>query len=481
MHHRHEVFQTGARMSWFMIGWIILSLLGIIRLLVHRRDPYAMLAWGLLILFIPFVGATAFFMFGPQRLMGYGTIRKRRIEAAERRRAIRPDMNRRDQQIESLRPYRVASALSRRKLSFDNAVTFYPSTEQTLDVMCNAVNAAKKFVHLEYFIVELDHATDKLFKCLAEASDRGVEVRLLYDVHGSLAVYRRGMRPLERHGVKVAGFLPTTDCLRRLNVNFRNHRKAIIVDGRTLITGGSNLSRRYLGSSGGGDCFHDYTIRVDGPAVHQANDVFVRDWLFATKEDLFNDRYFPAVEACGQWPIFVLEGFPDRAPSPLFQTLLELMACAEKELLIVTPYLVPDRSFLAALQLAARRGCRVELLLPARGDIRVVQYAVESYYEELLGAGIQIHLYDRKILHAKLMVVDRRWTLFGSANLDMRSFWLNFELSFLAYGEGLAEEARQIILADTLYAQRMTHERYEQRPFHSRLLESACRLAAPIM
>lgn len=464
----------------FFAGWFLLALLAIYRLLIHKRDPYAMIAWLLLIVTVPFIGALSFFLFGPQRLAGYQQARTKKIDKVFRNTG-RLWNSHFCQKSTGERPLRVADALSKHPVTGGNAVSFHPEPDNALEIMCKAAQQAKHFIHIEYFIVDVDSATERLFNCLSDAVQRGVEVRLLYDVHGSLASTAHKLKRFKQQGLQVAGFLPLSSCLRRLNINFRNHRKSFIVDGRRVITGGTNLSNRYLGRLSREDSFHDYTMQIDGPAALQANETFVRSWYFATGEDLMNKAYFPEPEKAGDVSIQMLEGYPDKKPSPLYQTLIELINSAEEEILLVTPYFIPDQAFLHALQLASLRGVKVQLLLPSKLDIPAVGFAANSFYDELLDYGIEISLHQRKILHAKLLVVDQRWTLFGSANMDMRSFSLNFELCYLAMDKNTATQAREIILKDLSRAVALSSESLRRKPQGKRLVENACRIAAPIM
>ena len=296
-------------------------------------------------------------------------------------------------------------------------------------------------------MIASDEVTKQLFDYLLKATQRGVEVRILYDSLGSLFLKRIFFLKLLRNGAKIAGFLPFSVVPQRINVNFRNHRKILVVDGRIAFTGGTNIGRQYLGRRNESQ-WHDYSVRVDGPVCQQLEDVFAKDWQFTTQEDLFDARYYPEPRLAGDGVIQVLESGPDTPFHSLHQALFLAINGAEHEILLTTPYFVPDPVIITSITVAALRGVKVVLLLPLKSDSKIVQYASRSFYDNLLKAGVQIFEYQPRVLHAKMLVIDKKWTILGSANMDIRSFRLNFELNLLVYGTSTAEQAARLFAED---------------------------------
>jgi cardiolipin synthase len=333
---------------------------------------------------------------------------------------------------------------------------------------------------LEYYIISSDEVTEMLFASLLQAAQRGVEVRVLYDSVGSLSLKRIYFRKLAQAGAKIAGFLPFSVVPQRWNLNFRNHRKILIVDGQIVFTGGTNIGRQYLGRRTKHQ-WHDYTVKVEGPVCLQLQDVFAKDWHFTTQEDLFQAGYYPPAKAAGDATIQMLESGPDSSFATLHQALFQAINSAETEIRLTTPYFIPDPAIMSSLVGAALRGIRVTLVLPLKTDAPLVRYASRSFYDVLLQAGVKIFEYQPRILHAKMMLIDRKWTMIGSANMDIRSFRLNFELNLLIYGESVATQAAALFEADLAQSVQVDPIAFQSRPLSQQMLENACRLLSPVL
>jgi cardiolipin synthase len=361
-----------------------------------------------------------------------------------------------------------------------NRVELLQDPYRALLAMQESIEAARYFIHLEYYIIRSDEVTRQLFEHLLSAAKRGVEIRILYDSLGSLSLKRIYFRKLLQKGVKIAGFLPFSLFPQRMNVNFRNHRKILLVDGHTAFTGGTNIGRQYLGRRNEGQ-WHDYSVKVSGPACAQLQDVFAKDWHFTTQEDLLDPKYYPQPKGNGDSVIQVLESGPDASFLSLHQALFLALNSAREEILLTTPYFVPDPAITTSLMVAARRGVKVMILLPLKSDSRLVQYASRSFFDELLRAGVNIFEYTPRILHAKCLVIDKKWTILGSANMDIRSFRLNFELNLLVYGPSVAEQATSLFETDLQHSRQVDLRRFLARPLGQQMIENACRLLSPVL
>jgi cardiolipin synthase A/B len=428
-----------------------------------------------------------FFVLGPQRLVRQAHKRKEEIGRmiahpsflvhimGKEKLGSEENLPDRDSHVLQL-----ARQISAYEATRDNGIEVLLEPETALAEMQKAIDSAEQFVHLEYYILANDEVTEGLFDSLINAKNRGVEVRVLYDALGSLSLKKIYFRKLIQNGVKIAGFLPVWAALQRMNLNFRNHRKILIVDGKLAFTGGANIGREYLGARHKQQ-WRDYLVRVTGPVVLQLEDVFGKDWQFTTGEDLFHAKYYPQPLGGGKSVIQVLESGPDSRFQAFQQAVFLMVNSAQEEILLVTPYFIPDTSLLTSLSVAALRGVKVRLLLPRISDVHFVRWASRSFYDDLLRHGVEIYEYRPKILHAKLLTIDNRWSMLGSANMDIRSFRLNFELNLLVYGSEFASQARTFFFDESKKANLIDRERFERRGLSYRLAENACRLLSPIL
>jgi cardiolipin synthase len=470
----------------FYIAWASLSFWAVLHLLVHKREPSSTLAWLFFVSFFPIFGAITFLIFGPQRLERNAVKRKERLHRRAPRRSKEEEKITGEYHPAELierdesHVLKLARQISEYEVTDRNKIEILPDPLAALNEMQAAIDQAEKFIHLEYYIIASDEVTEQLFEGLARAADRGVEVRILYDALGSLTLKRRYFLPLIKKGAKISGFLPFSLVPQRLNFNFRNHRKILIVDGVRAFTGGTNIGKEYLGRVTKHQ-WRDFTVRVEGPSVLQLEDVFAKDWIFTTKEDLFTPKYYPEPWDSGDSVVQVLESGPDTSFRTLHHAIFSAINSAKSHIYLTTPYFIPDSSMMEALLVAALRGVDVQILLPLKSDSRVVQYASRSFYDRLLESGAKLSEYQPRILHAKMLTIDRKWTFLGSANMDIRSFRLNFEITLLIYGPSFAADAEQIFQNDLKQSAPVVREAFANRPMTQQILENACRLLSPVL
>lgn len=472
------------------IAAISLSIWAIVRLILQKREPAGTLSWLLFILFVPIVGPLLYFCFGPQQIERKASKRRARIFKAREEKGKRPAI-----ELEWLEPLSEWPSPDREVFQLAESISQFPPTDHndlqllsdpfsTLEEMKKAISQAKKRIHLEYYIVASDEVTRELFDQLILAAKRGVEVRLLYDSLGSLSLKGFLLRKLAKHGVETAAFLPfsISNFLQRVNPNFRNHRKILVIDGSTAFTGGVNIGREYLGRRTS-EQWRDFAVLVKGPSCRQLDEVFRDDWEFTTGRLL---PELPAVSAApirlsqSEW-VQVLESGPDTAFQTLHQTLFLGITSAQREILLTTPYFIPDTAIATALAVSALKGVRVRLLLPSKTDVFFVRKAGRSFYDLLLEAGVEIFEYQPKILHSKLMLIDNRWAVVGSANMDIRSFRLNFELNLMVHGARFAKQIRAMFDSDLAQSRKVEPTEFWQRSVLERFAENSCRLLSPLL
>lgn len=469
------------------LGWLLwLVLLGV-GLILERRSPTATLAWLLALLFMPYVGALVYFLFGPRRL------RRRRLRYSRARTRLVKSAYERLRQDENLLPgfpktgleHQLAVLLKRSGQSIPVTaldVRLLETGDGCFEAIEQAIAEAEHHVHLEYYIWQPDGVGTRLRDLLIEKARAGVQVRLLLDAIGSNSVKRAFLKPLQEAGASTAWFNPIR--LPRLgptHVNFRTHRKIVVLDGRVGFIGGINISDHHSSFSSNEDAWRDTHLRIDGEPVHRLQFIFLEDWYFATEQAPFEPEFFPqfAEQPQNLW-LHVVESGPDSTQDAIAKFFFAAITGAQQQILLTTPYFVPTEALTTALISAALRGVEVRILVPKRSDSRLVTAAARSYYDELASAGIRIDEYGPPMLHAKVLVIDGRIAAVGSANFDNRSFTLNFEIMAAIYDTGVAQALIRTFHEDLKLA-RPYAKSGRRAPIGQRLFESAARLLSPLL
>ncbi len=457
--------------------------------LLRRREPSSTIAWILVLLFLPGIGAMLFLLHGRDR-MRWPARKKRAADAvvtarvlAARGHVSRPDalaaiaaLPKAEQRI-----FRVCAGLgAMNEVSGGNRVELYADGRSAVDAIERAIDAAKSSVLAEFYLLRADATGTRFRDKLAAAAERGVEVRLLVDAYGCFWIPKRWFRPLRRAGAKVVMFLPLAQAV-RLPMNLRNHRKIVVVDGSVGFTGGVNIGDEYVAGSAREPAWRDTFVRIEGPAVASLVSAFLRDWHFMTGASDVDPRFFPDVTVHGPATVAVVPSGPDNAVESIHRTFFAAISWAHHRIWITTPYFVPDRSLTVALETAALRGVDVQIILPHKSNHRVTHEAGRSWYAELLESGVRIHEYLPGMIHAKTMLVDDHISLVGSANMDLRSFRLNFELHALVLDENLARALEATFERDRAQCRHVELEQWLQRPWRHKLREGAARLVSPIL
>jgi cardiolipin synthase len=497
----------GLTQVWVALGVIVeaVAFCLIPFVILRRKEPGSTVAWILVLLFLPGIGATLFLLFGRERVrlpvqwkreadqaLAQRIHRYRgRISTFARERALLRLNSPIDREL-----FRVSAALAGAEPTPGNQVELLIDGEATYDAIGRAIDAAERHVYAEYYLIQRGTLADWFAERLIAAARRGVEVKLLLDGYGSFWIRRRWVRALREAGVEVAFFLPARLIFFQ-PMNLRNHRKIVVVDGEIGFTGGINIMDEYRGKDLSGRAmapWRDTHLRVKGPAARNLSRVFELDWHFATRRAIHREPEEPqspedhdgAVEQRehGEAMVAIVRSGPDiEGPSreTIHRLFFTAITIARERVCITTPYFVPDRAILVALQSAALRGVFVQLLLPSRSNHPFVFQAGRSFYEDLLEAGVQIYEYGPGMIHAKTMVVDGTVGLVGSANMDLRSFRLNFEVHAVVRDEVTAAELVRCFERDLSVSARIDLASFRRRPWPLKVLEGASRLMSPLM
>ena len=473
-------------LSWFEIfagSYLLWVLVACASLLMERRSPTATLAWIFAFIAIPVLSGIYYMMFGPRRLH-----RRRRRYTIARKSVARGVTGAADGPPRPVLAPDAAglSAVGRRleqgEPTFASAVRLLDDGDQCMQALEEKILETKHHIHLEYYIWEPDKVGTHFRDLLAAAARRGVEVRVLYDGMGSPNVNKKFWAPLREAGAEVLTFNPVR--ITRITFgNFRTHRKIAICDGLTGFLGGINLHDPASATRSGTGAWRDQHARIDGEPVHRIQRLFLENWNYSRGAFKLNDanaeKYFPAARIAKGVAMQIIASGPDDTNAPMHAFFLAALSTARERVLIETPYLIPDEPLEAALRIADLRGVDVQVIVPKQGDSKIVTAASHTYCDSLRKAGIKVYEYGPPMMHAKTMVVDNTVAIVGTANLDNRSFRLNFEIAGAFYDAKII--ARLV--------ERFEEDRDAAKPFRNRrrpekltvFLESIARLTSPIL
>lgn len=455
-----------------------------VHVLLRKRDVGSAVGWIGLAWLSPFFGAALYLMFGINRVERRASrMRARRPSrrtAADIAAAVAADIAAQDGRDDHLAALeRAGDRLTRRAVQHGNAVTMLAGGDAAYPAMIAAIDGATTSVALASYIFRADAAGRKFIDALARAQRRGVAVRVLVDGVGSgyflSPVYWR----LCWRGVTVVRFMHSLMPWRMPFVNLRNHKKVLVVDGRTGFTGGLNIGAENVLARKPRHPVRDTHFKCEGPIVGQLMEAFADDWQFAVGEALEGAAWFPRYAEAGGVAARVIVSGPDHDLEKIEFVIFEAVGCARRSIRVMTPYFLPDERLVTALALAALRGVEVDVVVPALGDHPLVEWAMRAQVGPLLIAGCRIWRSPPPFDHTKLMTVDGIWGLVGSSNWDARSFRLNFELDMELYDAGLVREAETLMKA--MQAAPITLTDLNARPLPVRLLHAAARLMMPYL
>lgn len=477
---------------WVIVVFVVDIVIRVTAIIIvpRNRRPTAAMAWLLAIYFIPLVGVFLFLLIGNPRLP-----RKRRRKQRDINEYIHDTSASLD--FGTLRPdapdwFTSLVTLNRNlgamPLAGDNGATLIADYQESLDAMADAIREATRYVHVEFYILQSDAATDNFFRALEEVAARGVVVRVLLDhwANRGKPFYKQTLRRLDAMGAHWKLMLPVQPLKGKYQrPDLRNHRKLLVVDGRVAFTGSQNVTDSTYNLPKNikrGLHWVDLMARIEGPVVASVNAVFLSDWYSETDEiltdeiDLFSVESGPGDLDCQIIP---------SGPGFEFQNNLKLFAgllyAAQSKIIIVSPYFVPDEALLLAVTTACQRGIHVELFVSEEGDQALVYHAQRSYYEALLRAGVKIWMYQKPyILHSKSMTIDDEVAIIGSSNMDMRSFGLNMEISMLVRGEEFIDEMRKVEATYRSLSRELTLEEWMRQPLRSTVLDNLARLTSAL-
>ncbi|WP_274365559.1 cardiolipin synthase [Paenibacillus thermotolerans] len=365
----------------------------------------------------------------------------------------------------------------------DNELDIFTDGEAKFSRLFQDIEAARDYIHVQYYIIQNDKLGRRLIDALTEKAKQGVKVRVLYDELGSRGLKRGFFRKYREAGGLAEAFFPSKLRLLNFRINFRNHRKLVIIDGKIGYVGGFNVGDEYLGLNERFGYWRDTHLRIQGTAVYALHMRFILDWNQASSRNVIHyaPSLFPPMESKGDVGLQIVTSGPDSDFEHIKNGYMKMIASAKESIYIQTPYFIPDSSLMDAIRIAALSGVAVHLMIPDKPDHIFVYWATLSYVGELLKAGVKVYQYNNGFIHAKTIVVDERLASVGTANIDNRSLKLNFEVNAFIYDESVSKRLADIFAQDLAVSRPLYLEQYERRPGWVRFKESISRLLSPIL
>jgi len=467
----------------FEIFLLLIVVGSIVLVIMENRKPYISLFWVMLLVVLPGVGLVLYLLLGKD-------YRSRRVIKADELAQLDALRNQAvgDSIVEAPADDKYTKLASMMRSANDsplfsgNQVRIFTDFTPLFQAMLDDIAAAKHFVHIQFYIVEDDEVGRQLSSLLIRKAQQGVDVRLIFDSWANLFVRDRYYDHMRQGGVKVQSFQKLLPSMLTREVNCRTHRKIVVIDGQVGYTGGMNIARRYRDGINHGN-WRDTHIRLQGPAASQLEVSFLSDWRFCTKELLAQPRFFPPHDPSPHSSLAqIITSGPMDEWNTVMQGLVQAIAQSRRYLYLQTPYFIPTHPILLAIRNAALAGVDVRLMLPSTADRGAVMlYASQSYFRDLLPAGVKIYMYNKGYLHAKTMVCDDDFVTIGSTNIDPRSLEQNFEVNAFLYDSELAIHQRNIFMDDLRECTLIDPAEWEQRPAWHKFRQSFSRMLTPIL
>ena len=465
----------------------------VIVIIMDDRDPASSIAWILLIVAAPFVGLIIYLLFGRNTKVLTSKFRKNlQVSSRYLNKQLAPLKDGEKKAIKTLssntelahqRIINLVKNTSNSTLSLNNNVQILQNGKEKFPLLMQDLEKSTDYIHIEYFIWGEDEMTQKFQDILIKKAEEGVEVKVLYDSIGSIGRMSKAYRKrFKESKVEFYSLLSLTSFMNIISAQYRSHNKIVIIDGKIGYTGGMNMGQEYLDGGDKFETWRDTSIKITGEAVAPLHSVFAKSWFEARGEKLAS-RYFKYTPADSgeKVPIQLTYSTPYTKFESIKKTYFELITCAQKNVYIQSPYFIPDKAMTTALQGAALSGVDVKFMITGVPDKKAALGAAHTYFKSMLDAGVEIYEYEAGFLHSKTIVIDSAVSTVGTANFDIRSFKLDYEVIALMYDQKVAKELESDFRNDIKKCHQYTKEDLEATPFRTRLYNSLCRLASPLM
>lgn len=485
-----SLFKTHLVPTLYAIYFVIAFVICVV-MIHNKRDPIRTTMWIIVLAFLPGIGLIFYIFFGQNYRKAKIFNRKALKDFKYIDRMIIQQLHMvRSNEVFEYYPNKskfkniITLLLNNSKalLTEYNKIDVYHNGETTFDGIKKALNDAEDSIHLEFYIISDDVIGNQIKDILVQKARNGVTVRIIYDDVGSWSLPKKYKNELKDAGVHIYPFMRVTFPTFTSKINYRNHRKIIVVDGKVGFMGGINIADRYI-DGGIFGYWRDTHLRIEGEAVQMLQIIFLVDWYFVSKEILLRQRkrYFPGHFVDSKHLLQIATSGPDSDWASIMQAYFAAINNAKHHIYINTPYFTPNESILTAIKTASLSGVDVRLLLPEKSDSRLVYWSTLSYLTELMEAGVKVYLYKKGFNHAKIITIDSEFVAVGSANIDVRSFEHNFEISAIMYDEGITKQIERQFHIDIQNSRQINLKEWSKRPFYVTFKEGFARLFTPLL
>lgn len=467
--------------------YISTTLFIIILVITNNGDPVKTISWILVLVLLPIVGILLYFFLGHNLRRNKFLNRKEILDEVSETEIdssefIRTGIN--DVPINLIEDNRTICLL---KNNSNSQLSLYNNLKIILNGACIfaeiklAIEEAQHHIHLDFYKIQPGREWSQILELLLKKASQGVSVRIIYDDVGSWEIRKSYTKKLLARGVEMKPFLPVFLPRFANKLNYRNHRKIVIIDGHTAFTGGFNIADYYVDGIKKLGEWYDIAIKITGESVKNIQKIFLMDWIFVKGEKIKLDpNIFPKTDSNGSTPIQITRSGPDSDWSSIMQAYFSAIMSAKKYVYLSTPYFMPNESILTALKTIALSNRTVRLVIPHKGDSKIVNLATQSYISELLDAGIEVYLFKNGFNHGKFIIVDGRMCTIGTANIDIRSFDHDFELNAIIYDKEVSRELEKTFHSYTSSSHKLSHESWDKRSLTNKFLNSTARILSPL-
>lgn len=490
-------------LSYLIISYIAGAIISM-SIILENRDPARTVTWLLIFILLPGIGLVIYAVFGRN-------IRKRKLfktqklahnikeknlfenlkeiqelvelEQSSIKRKTLEDEHEEEEEYAKKRVISLLLNTGMFPFTSNNKIDVYVDGNEKFNNLLRDIKEAKNHIHLEYFIIKDSNIGRKIKNLLIEKVKEGVKVRILYDDVGCWRFWfhRKFFNEMKKSGIEIMPFLPAKFPVIGGKLNYRNHRKIVVIDGNIGYTGGINIGDEYLGRNKKFGYWRDTHIRIKGTSVYMLQMIFLIDWYYTTRDAIDLKEYFPKMDYCGDSMVQVVASGPDSDWEAIHYAYFSAICQAKKSIYIETPYFIPDESLLIALKSAALSGVDVRIIFPKIADHKMVNNASYSYFDDILRSGGKVYLYTKGFIHSKVMIIDDKIASTGSANMDLRSFMLNFEINAFIYDEKVVKVITDDFFEDLKNSEEIKDADFNKRKMLKKVKESIARLFSPIL
>ena len=473
----------------FSLIFLVTAIPVAIMIILEKRSPFKTAAWVLALILLPVFGVVFYLFFG-QEYRKKKLFSRKGLKSLNRYRQLSfRQLRQFEQSLKKLpRQVRMKENIIRLLLKNSNALLttgnrlkLLNNADETFEAIFEAIKTATHHIHLEYYILENDKIGNRLKALLIEKSKEGVEIRIIVDDVGSWSLGKKYIGELQKNGIEIYSFMEVRFPRLTSRVNYRNHRKIVVIDGKIGFTGGINFADRYLKGVQDIGPWRDTHLQIEGDAVNCLQVVFAADWFFVVHENLTGRKYFPQLSELSGTPVQISASGPDSDWDSIGQAFFAALSSANAKIYIASPYLMPPLEIIYALKAAALSNVDVRILMPEKSDSVIPHWSSFSYIEELLEAGVRVFFYQTGFIHSKYVIVDDVFSTVGTTNLDFRSLETNFEVNAFIYDEAFTTELERQFKADLKNSREIKLGEWRRRKWHFKLRESLAHLVSPLL